>query len=162
MESNDNDNKSNVIRRTIHLRDRVNDVVQPNGGATVTCDYNKNTRVLDFAISLCSKKDSFCKQKGRIISEGRLSNWLGNDTFQHHKFVYSVTVPENVRFLTIIDETVGKFVSGNDKFANEVMDNTEYCNLKDFKKFSESSINFQRKQVVENAVESAKTFPTDY
>ena len=106
---------------------------------------------MDFAIALCSKKDSFCKKKGRIISEGRLSKWLENDQFTHHKLVYSITVPENVRFLTSINDTVINFVSGTNDFANEVMENTEYCNLKDVKKLKITSDDFRK------AIEEIKT-----
>jgi len=133
---------SDVIRRTIHLRSRNgDDSVAPKGGATVTCEFNKETGNLDFAIALCSKKDIFCKKLGRTISEGRLENFLKNPEGVH-KLVYFTTVPENTRFLTAINFKVKDLL-------DDIHCSEELGNVKSLQKLVEDTVEFTQKKVVQ-------------
>lgn len=57
--------------RFMHWRRKdANGVIDNYGGATFAFDVQDD--VLYFTAALCSKKDRFCKARGRLIAEGRL------------------------------------------------------------------------------------------
>lgn len=139
----------NVIHRIIHLRDRnANGVVQPKGGATISCRYDKETKVLDFAVALCSRKDAFSKKLGRQISEGRLQFFLKHPE-GYHKLAYSSEVPTDVRFINVINAKVRDLLDDED--AGDVVDWSEDIgNLQDFSRFAEDTIEYTRKRVAQS------------
>lgn len=135
-----------VIRRTIHLRNRnVDNSVTPKGGATITCEYNKESGQLDFAIALCSKKDVFSKSRGRLISESRL-NFFMNNPEKYLKLAYSSVVPKDVRFINVISAKVLDLLEGVEEIVEE---SEEISNLQDFQVIAEVAIEYSRKQIAE-------------
>jgi len=158
MNTSETPTKDNVLRRTIHLRERLNGVVQPTGGATVTCDYDKDTKQLRFAVALCSTKDGFCKKKGRLISQGRLvTGFVADDPYTMiagHRFVFRATVPENVRFVNVIYDTI-QDVLKNDKWIKE----PDVSNLEDIAYLCEDTIHYTTQKYTE---ENLLTQPIDY
>ena len=68
-------NEKNYPIRFEHIRtDKINGDVQPKGGETVA--YIRIEDSIYSASSLCSKKDIFSKERGRVISSGRLVKFL--------------------------------------------------------------------------------------
>ncbi|MFW6121023.1 MAG: hypothetical protein ACOC80_09030 [Petrotogales bacterium] len=57
----------------VHVRPKDDDGnPKPRGGITVYYRPFNNKAIL--AVAVCSKKDNFCKERGRLIAKGRADN----------------------------------------------------------------------------------------
>lgn len=89
MTKKDEMNKDEI--RFIHIRhqDKNSDFVSEKGGITIAytpstiTTEDDDTFVCNIGVSFCSKKDSFCRRTGRLISTGRLNK--GNITIATSK-----------------------------------------------------------------------------
>jgi hypothetical protein len=87
----------------LHLRNKsTNNQLDPRGGVTIAyTPLNEKFNYWGYHIAICSKKDNYCKARGRTIAQGRLEKAINKGG---SRFCFSGTKEQMIKEIMQIIE----------------------------------------------------------